>query len=196
MARRVTRSVHDLKRQSTESETLTFEEPFGRHLIPIEGQTIRRSLEGAGLEHPYISLVQVNGNVEVLAQGLHRADMVEMRMRQPDCTESGTGLLHTGDQSISIISRVHHRRFTAVAIDDEPGVLLKGTGLEPDDLERRIAHAGSVASRRAERNFSAAMAAVVASPTAVVTCRVSCTRTSPAAYSPGIEVAMFVSVRR
>lgn len=47
---------------------------------------------------------------------------------------------------------------------------------------------------RSARYFSTAMAAVVASPTAVVTCRVTWTRTSPAANSPGIEVIIRSSV--
>src|SRR5207245_3353704 len=51
-------------------------------------------------------------------------------------------------------------------------------------------------SRSAARYFAPAIAAVVASPTAVVIWRVSWLRTSPAANSPGIEVIIRSSVTR
>src|SRR4029077_14297049 len=59
-------------------------------------------------------------------------------------------------------------------------------------------HAGTLAwvSRQDARYFSTAIAAVVASPTAVVTCRVICARTSPAAKRPGMDVIMRSSVSR
>src|SRR5687767_8539148 len=130
------------------------------------------------------------------SQGLHRADVVEMGVRQPDGAEFRFRLLDRGDQLIAIVTRVHDRRVAAVAIDDEVGVFLERPGLERENVENRGVHAVAIASRRAVRYFSAAMAAVVASPTAVVTCRVSCTRTSPAANSPGIDVCMWSLVSR
>src|SRR5207249_7924592 len=51
-------------------------------------------------------------------------------------------------------------------------------------------------SRSAATYFSTAIAAVVASPTAVVIWRVSWLRTSPAANSPGIEVIIRSSVMK
>ena len=88
----------------------------------------------------------------------------------------------------------------------DPAVLLEGPDDEGGDLHQTWTEValtsigGGTGSGcpffRAVRYFSTPMAAVVASPTAVVTWRVSCARTSPAANSPGTEVCMFASVMR
>src|SRR5687767_13424597 len=135
-------------------------------------------------------------HVEMTAYRRHRTNVVEMGVGQPDGSQVSANVCDRGDQAFTFVPRIYDRCLTAVAIHDEIAVLLKGTGFERQELERRQRHTGTPASRRAVRNFSAAMAAVVASPTAVVTCRVSWTRTSPAANKPGTDVCMFVSVRR
>ncbi len=66
-----------------------------------------------------------------------------------------------------------------------PGVAPSAAGAGVDR-----SHDTGVTDRRLVRYFSTAIAAVVASPTAVVTCRVSCTRRSPAANRPGIDVSI------
>lgn len=165
--------VHHGERQSAEPETLTLEKPLTRHFITLEREPIRGGLKRPGLEHRDIGLVKVHGDVEVLAQRLHGTNVIEVGVRQPDGPQSDPDLFYSGDQPNCVIARIDQRRVEALAIPHEVRVFLKRAGLERDDLERWRGHADNAASRRAARNFSAAMAAVVASPTAVVTCRVS-----------------------
>ena len=187
---RMPRGVHHGERQPTQCETLTFDKALRRHFIAIERKPIGRRLKGTGLEDPDVGLVKVDRNREMGSNRPHCADMVEMGVRQPDRTELRLGLFDCGDQLIAIITRVDDCRVTTVAVHDEVRVFLQRPGLERDDFENRGVHAVAIAARRAVRYFSAAIAAVVASPTAVVTCRVNCTRTSPAANRPGIDVCM------
>src|SRR5207237_4004427 len=92
------------------------------------------------------------------------------------------------------LARVDDRAFTTGLVDDEIAVLG-----EPAVRDRHDLHEATRAfsrSRKAARYFSTAIAAVVASPTAVVIWRVSWLRTSPAANSPGMEVIMRSSVMK
>src|SRR6185437_12920703 len=100
-----------------------------------------------------------------------------------------------------LVARIDQDGAICRLVHDEIRILLKRS-----DRERLELHAvyppdptiGSLGSPSASalRYFSAAMAAVVASPTAVVTWRVSCARTSPAANNPRMLVCMFASVSK
>ena len=88
-----------------------------------------------------------------------------------------------------LVARIDEHGVARALIQQEIAVLLEGADHELLDLHRFAA-----ASRSFARYFSAAIAAGVASPAAVVTCRVSCARTSPATNRPGTLDAMFWSV--
>ena len=119
-----------------------------------------------------------------------------------DRLQRGAGRLKEGEQRVRFITGIDEHGTPSIGVHDQPRVLLK----RADRRRGHTHHAprtkvgtGSGAGCplfRAVRNFSTAIAAVVASPTAVVTWRVSCTRTSPAANKPGIEVCMLASVSR
>lgn len=97
--------------------------------------------------------------------------MIEVRVGEPYGAKTHTTLLDRGDQLLTVIPGVNDDRIASFAIDKEIGVLLEWPRFEGDDIEGHFlpVHAVAMASRRAVRNFSAAIAAVVASPTAVVT---------------------------
>ena len=120
--------------------------------------------------------------------------MIDVGVGQPD--RDGLHVRRrdlVGDQA-RLLARVDDRTFGAGFVDDEIAVLD-----EPTVRDRHDLHGATPAfsrSRRPARYFSTAIAAVVASPTAVVIWRVSWLRTSPAANNPGIEVIMRSSVMK
>src|SRR4029077_785999 len=89
---------------------------------------------------------------------------------------------------------VDHRALARGLIDHEVAVLDELRVGDGDDFHATVAF--SFFSRSLARYFSTAMAAVVASPTAVVIWRVIWARTSPAANKPGTDVIIFSSVSR
>src|SRR5512142_2673795 len=122
-------------------------------------------------------------------------------MRYPDCVQLVAGSLDLSDDAISIGSRINHRGRSGRGIGHDIAVLWERTDDKAVDVQAEYPPvptiSGTAAPLRIDvRYFSTAIAAVVASPAAVVTCRVSCARTSPAAKRPGIEVSMFASVTR
>src|SRR5262249_46667085 len=105
------------------------------------------------------------------------------------------------DQLIGLGAGIDDHGTVHRLVDDEIRVLLERADRAPVDFHAvypPVPVMGSLGSPSASalRYFSAAIAAVVASPTAVVTCRVSCERTSPAANSPRMLVCMFGSVSK
>src|SRR5581483_7451176 len=95
-------------------------------------------------------------------------------------------------EALRLLPGIHDHGVPAPRVRDEVAVLDELAVGDPDDLGGR--HGQSRAARRSARYFSTPIAAVVASPTAVVIWRVSWSRRSPAANRPGIEVIMRSSV--
>ena len=117
----------------------------------------------------------------------HAEDVVEMRVGQPDPDGLRARLLDLVEDQARLLARIHDGALPRLLVDDEVAVLGEHAVRDLDDL-----HFLPLALR----NFSTAIAAVVASPTAVVICRVTWLRTSPAANSPAIEVIIRLSVIR
>src|SRR2546422_8124238 len=111
--------------------------------------------------------------------------MVDVRMREPDADGFRAGGGELVDDEPGFSTGFDHHTRPAWLVDDEIAVL----GEQPV-RDRDNSHDATPAfsfSRVAARYFSTAIAAVVASPTAVVIWRVSWLRTSPAANSPRSE---------
>jgi hypothetical protein len=123
-------------------------------------------------------------------------DVVEVSMGEPDPADPPPALLRRGQEERRLFTGINQDGVGTGRIEDQIAVLGELAIGQADDAQRSGQAAVSAAASRALRNFSTAMAAVVASPTAVVTCRVSWARKSPAAKSPGIEVIMRSSVIR
>src|SRR5207253_405772 len=122
-------------------------------------------------------------------------DVIQMRVSDPDRHRTGAGGTELIGDEARLLARIDDGAFGRRFVHHEVGVL--------DELAVRDRHhlhdatpAFSFCSRSVARYFSTAIAAVVASPTAVVICRVSWLRTSPAANSPGIEVIIRSSVMK
>src|SRR6266699_390892 len=119
--------------------------------------------------------------------------VVDVRVREPDPDRPhGFGLELVRDQA-RVLAGVDDRALGRRFVDHEVAVL--------DELAVRDLHdphSGTAwrSSRTAARYFSTAIAAVVASPTAVVIWRVSWLRTSPAAKRPGMDVIIRSSVTK
>src|SRR5262249_38666837 len=91
------------------------------------------------------------------------------------------------------LSRIHDGTLRRRLVDHEVAVLGEHAVRDLDNLHCLTFPSPS---RSDLRYFSTAIAAVVASPTAVVICRVNWLRTSPAANRPAIDVIMRASVIR
>src|SRR5207248_9874206 len=98
------------------------------------------------------------------------------------------------DNQPRLHARIDDGALAAGFIDDEVAVFQELAVRDRYDLHEAMPAFSR--SRKAVRYFSTAIAAVVASPTAVVIWRVSWLRTSPAANSPGIEVIIRSSVMK
>src|SRR4029077_2512325 len=98
-----------------------------------------------------------------------------------------------GDHA-GLLARVDDGAFAPGVIDDEVAVFDELPVRDGDHLHD--ATPAFSRSRTAVRYFSTAIAAAVASPTAVVVWRAGGLRTSPAANKPGIEVIIRSSVMK
>src|SRR5216683_2401795 len=129
----------------------------------------------------------------------HPEDMIDMRMREPDGHGLRVGFLDLMENQTGFFARIDDDAQTRLLVDDDIGVLGEHAIGDLDDLHffaLAFALPSPCCSRNDLRYFSTAIAAVVASPTAVVICRVTWLRTSPAANSPAIDVIMRLSVIR
>src|SRR4051812_8990741 len=116
-------------------------------------------------------------------------------MRQPDGLEVGAGFFDHLREYRRLVTRIDEDRAPTFFIHHQVGVFGKWADGAKVDLHALYPPAPSIAppgvpSFNNLRYFSAAIAAVVASPTAVVTWRVSCDRRSPAANNPRMLVCM------
>src|SRR5688572_25606533 len=101
-------------------------------------------------------------------------DVVHVRVGQPDRVELGPIVAHGLEQALWLVAWIDEHRATSGLVDDEICVLLqRAHGQRPNDHTAYPPLDSSCGSRwpflSAVRYFSAAIAAVVASPTAVVT---------------------------
>src|SRR5205823_7974833 len=102
------------------------------------------------------------------------ADVIDVRVRQPDCLDGSARRPHHLDELLRLGTGIDERRASRRRIDDEITVLLERADGTPIDLHAEyppvpMMSGGCPPSSRALRYFSTAIAAVVASPTAVVT---------------------------
>ncbi len=113
--------------------------------------------------------------------------MVDMRVCEPDGNRLRARFPELMEDQAGLFTGIDDGALARLLVDNEVAILGEHAVRDRDDL-----HFLPLALR----NFSTAMAAVVASPTAVVICRVTWLRTSPAANSPAIEVIIRLSVIR
>lgn len=164
--------MHDLKSQRTAFHLVSVVQPLVRNPVTFDLEAPGRGLLRPQDEQRDVQLMDKDRHLESLPDRGHRSDVIEVGMRQPDGPEAGSGGLDCRNQAGSLGTRVDQNGISRPGIPDEVRVGLQRT--DGDDFNR--GHSGqpeATALRRAVRYFSAAIAAVVASPTAVVTCRVS-----------------------
>ena len=145
--------------------------------------------------------MQVKRELPLASHRRDRADVIEVRVREPDRLERDAGRAHHLDDALAFVAGIDEHGATASPRrrGDSSSPRTAPTVSDVIFIPRTASCpriGDDAAFCRALRYFSTAIAAVVASPTAVVTCRVSCDRTSPAAKSPGMDVCMIASVSR
>jgi len=161
------------------------------------GHSKQETLLGQLVVEPAVGGVEIDRRAGLPADGGDAEDVIEMRMSEPDRGDPAVTLRGCVEEQPGLLAGVDQNGCGVLRIVDEVAVLREPTVRNDDDLERWCRQAAASARVfRSVRYFSTAMAAVVASPTAVVTCRVSWARRSPAAKSPGIEVIIRSSVSR
>src|SRR5262245_35275591 len=117
-----------------------------------------------------------------------------MRVRERDADGLGAACLDLVQDQPGFFTRIHDGALARLLVHHEVAVLGEHAVRNRDD--RHFLPLPSPCSRSALRYFSTAIAAVVASPTAVVIWRVTWLRTSPAANKPAMDVIIRASVIR
>src|SRR5438093_11231778 len=118
--------------------------------------------------------MQVHRHVPDTLDSGNRADVIDVRVRQPDRLERCARSAYHRHEFFRLRARINERRALSRRINDEVAVLLKRTDRAPIDLHAEYPPVPMISgtfspSANALRYFSTAIAAVVASPTAVVT---------------------------
>lgn len=155
-----------------------------------------RALFGHLIVERAVGGVQVDRGSGALSNAADAEHVVEMRVGQPDRRDAAVCLRRGGEKALGLLAGVDHDGLGRIGMVDEVAILCElpvGERNYCEARDRQLTSAGA-RLRRSARYFSTAIAAVVASPTAVVTWRVSWARRSPAAKSPGTEVIMRSSV--
>src|SRR5213083_704320 len=197
---RVPGDVTDAERESPDPQLVAVGElAVGRR------QRLGAHAEGEGLLRDVVvqravRRMQEDGDPGIGLEPRDAEHVVEVRVGEPDPDRpDALGLQLVGDQTC-FLARVDDRALGRRFVDHEVAVLdeLAVRDLyDPHSLNAwRAWRTNCGSSRSAARYFSTAIAAVVASPTAVVIWRVSWLRTSPAAKRPGMEVIMRWSVTK
>src|SRR2546430_8873149 len=141
-----------------------------------------------------VARVEVHGRAGVGLEPGNAEHVVDVSMSQPNRHGFHARIRNlVGDQA-RLLARIDDGAFAAGFIDDEIAVFDELAVRDRHDFHEAVPAFSR--SRKAARYFSTAIAAVVASPTAVVIWRVSWLRTSPATNSPGIEVIIRSSVMK
>ena len=148
-------------------------------------------LIGDGVIQRAVGGMQPDGSAGFGGNAGNPDDMVDVRVCQPDRNRLRPRCLHLIQDQTGLFTRIHNGTLASLLVHDEIAVL--GEHAVGDRNDFHFVPFPSP-SRSALRYFSTAIAAVVASPTAVVICRVTWLRTSPAANRPAIDVIMRLSV--
>ncbi len=142
--------------------------------------------------------MQQNRHVVPCANCGNSEHVIDVGVGEPDGLESPGPGAKLRQEHGRLLARVHDDRLAGPGVGHQVAVLGELAVGQRDDIEAVWQHAHAWTAipwaLRSVRYFSTAIAAVVASPTAVVTWRVSWTRRSPAANSPGMLVCIRSSV--
>src|SRR5881296_1185206 len=193
-------SVTDADRESPHPQLVAVRElavgrgqPFGAH---AEGQ----GLLGDVIVQHAVRRMQADRGSSIGLEPWDAEDVVDVRVGEPNPDRpDALGLQLVSDQT-GLLARVDNGTLARGFVDQEVAVLDELAVRDRYDLHSltawRAMRTNCGSSRTAARYFSTAIAAVVASPTAVVIWRVSWLRTSPAAKRPGMEVIIRSSVTK
>lgn len=197
-ARRVPRGMPHLKLEPPHCEVVVVMKIVVRGGYGLSAQAEPRRLLGNVVVQLPVVGMEIDRRSGGLLDGGHAGDVVDVGVGQPDAFEIPPPLPDDVEELVSVLTRVDDDGIFRVRISYQIAVLLKlPIGKANDDRSGlRGSQAGSRTGSwvRSLRYFSMAITAVVASPTAVVIWRVTCTRKSPAAYRPGMDVCMVESV--
>src|ERR1044072_2198904 len=116
--------------------------------------------------------MEPHGRASLTGDRRHTDDVIDVRVREPDANRLRAALADLMQDEAGFFAGIddHTLRLRRLLVDGEVGVLGERAGRDLHDL-----HAPTVPSalRSAVKYFSTAIAAVVASPTAVVICLVT-----------------------
>lgn len=175
VTRRVSGDVHNAKLERAKTQHIAFSQRALRERRHVEGNLIHRSNVGAAFVDRPILRMHEYRHIELALDRSDAADVINVRVREPN----GSKIHFTGAHDVrklsAAVARIYKDGVSRMTVLEEVGVLLEWTDDKGLDVHALAASEvdGDATSRSAVRYFSAATAAVVASPTAVVTCRVS-----------------------
>src|SRR5260370_29392536 len=133
--------------------------------------------------------VEPDGRTGLRFEPRHAEYVVQVPVGEPDGGDAPVQGLQLVEDQPRGFAGIDHRALARGLVQHQVAVLDELPVGAGHDLHATVAF--SFFSRSLARYFSTAMAAVVASPTAVVLWRVTCARTPPAANSPGTHALIF-----
>src|SRR6185312_7483198 len=189
----VTRKMKDVERQIPDAENVAVGEILIGWLRLLERHLVRFGEERLRIVNGPIERMKVHRHARKAATDRgDGADVIQMRVRDPDRTKGRAARFDHIQKLVRIGTGIDDDGIAGLLVDDEIRVLLERADGTRQNLHTAYPPVATIRptdeSRSDARYFSAAIAAVVPSPAAVVTWRVSCDRTSPAANSPSIDV--------
>src|SRR5512141_497791 len=134
-------SVHHAELERSELERVPFLELNVRRRRLFVWDPIQLRLASANAIKGLIELMEINGDVPLSLDRSDRADVIDVRMCNPDRRRTASGSLHFGDDRFGIATRIHDRERIRLLIEYDVAVLLKRT-----DSDLRDDHAGAPTS--------------------------------------------------
>ena len=170
--------VNDFEGELTNPNNIAVRQLCIRRSWLLEGDSVRFGKEGCRIVYRPIQRVKMNRHVSEMAPDCgHCSDMVQMRVCKPDSTERRTARFDHLNDLITFIARIDNYSVSRLVVYDEIRILLERADRAVEHLHTAYPPVPTirptVESRSEAIYFSAAIAAVVPSPAAVVTWRVS-----------------------
>src|SRR6266540_5069297 len=170
---RVPGGVPHVKAQTADLQVLAGNQvAVGSGLLLGRGETEPCRLLRNTVIQRAVSRMQAHDRPRPTRDFRHAEHVIDVRVGEPDGHRLGTRLLDLMENQARVLAGIDDGALARLLVDDEKAVLGEHAVGDRDDLHF-LPLPSPWCSRRDLRYFSTAIAAVVASPTAVVICRVT-----------------------